>query len=132
MRQARFEHFNLEHFSWSKPASITKQRKIHRLPTSDEAAIIVRRCQLLVPRGCALLFPGDRPGQPVKEIRRFCAVIQKAVAISDVPIRDLRHTFASLPVNDGTSLQMIGMLLGHSQMQTTQRYAHLMDSPLPA
>jgi len=27
---------------------------------------------------------------------------------------------------------MIGKLLGHSQMQTTQRYAHLMDSPLRA
>ena len=27
---------------------------------------------------------------------------------------------------------MIGKLLGHTQMQTTQRYAHLMDSPLRA
>ena len=27
---------------------------------------------------------------------------------------------------------MIGKLLGHSQMQTTLRYAHLMDSPLRA
>jgi hypothetical protein len=27
---------------------------------------------------------------------------------------------------------MIGKLLGHSQMQTTQRYAHLLDSPLRA
>tara|TARA_R110002110_G_C13417265_1_gene714149 strand:+ start:1019 stop:1162 length:144 start_codon:yes stop_codon:yes gene_type:complete len=25
---------------------------------------------------------------------------------------------------------MIGKLLGHSQMRTTQRYAHMMDSPL--
>ena len=75
VRQARFEHFNLEHLSWSKPASMTKQRKIHRLPISDEAAAIVRQRQLLVPRGCAFLFPGDVPGQPVKEIRRFWAQI---------------------------------------------------------
>lgn len=35
-------------------------------------------------------------------------------------------------VSGGASLEMIGKLLGHSQMQTTQRYAHLMDSPLRA
>jgi integrase len=45
---------------------------------------------------------------------------------------DLRHTFASLLVSGGASLEMIGKLLGHTQMQTTQRYAHLMDSPLRA
>ena len=132
VRQARFEHFNLEHLSWSKPASMTKQRKIHRLPISDEAAAIVRQRQLLVPRGCSLLFPSDTPGQPVKEIRRFWMAIQKAVGIPDVRIHDLRHTFASLLVSGGASLEMIGKLLGHSQMQTTQRYAHLMDSPLRA
>jgi site-specific recombinase XerD len=27
---------------------------------------------------------------------------------------------------------MIGKLLGHTQMQTTQRYAHLLDAPLRA
>jgi integrase len=132
VRQAQFVHFNLEHLSWSKPASMTKQRKVHRLPISDEAAAIVRQRQLLVPRGCQLLFPGDVPGQPVKEIRRFWANIQKQVGIPDVRIHDLRHTFASLLVSGGASLEMIGKLLGHSQMQTTQRYAHLMDSPLRA
>ena len=32
----------------------------------------------------------------------------------------------------GASLEMIGKLLGHTQMQTTQRYAHLLDAPLRA
>jgi site-specific recombinase XerD len=68
----------------------------------------------------------------VQEIRRFWARIQNEVAIPDVHIHDLRHTFASLLVSGGASLEMIGKLLGHSQMQTTQRYAHLMDSPLRA
>ncbi|WP_425498240.1 tyrosine-type recombinase/integrase [Paracoccus amoyensis] len=130
--QARFEHFNLEHLSWSKPASMTKQRRVHRLPISDEAAAIVRQRQLLVPRGCPFLFPVDVPGQPVKEIRRFWHQIQKQVGIPDVRIHDLRHTFASLLVSGGASLEMIGKLLGHSQTQTTARYAHLMDSPLRA
>ena len=85
-----------------------------------------------MPRGCSYLFPGDVPGQPVKEIRRFWHQIQKQVNIPDVRIHDLRHTFASLLVSGGASLEMIGKLLGHSQTQTTARYAHLMDSPLRA
>jgi len=132
VRQARFEDFNLEHLSWTKPAAITKQRRVHRVPISDEAAAIVRQCRTTVFTGCPWLFPGDAPGQPVKEIRRFWARIQKEVGIQDVRIHDLRHTFASLLVSGGASLEMIGKLLGHSQMQTTQRYAHLMDSPLRA
>ena len=47
-------------------------------------------------------------------------------------IHDLRHTFASLLVSGGMSLPMIGRLLGHTQVQTTQRYAHLFDDPLRA
>jgi len=132
VRQARFEDFNLEHLSWSKPASTTKQRRVHRVPISDEAAAIVRQRRLAVVKGAPWLFPGDTPGQPVQEIRRFWARLQKEVGIADVRIHDLRHTFASLLVSGGASLEMIGKLLGHSQMQTTQRYAHLMDSPLRA
>ncbi|VDS07890.1 site-specific tyrosine recombinase XerC [Paracoccus haematequi] len=47
-------------------------------------------------------------------------------------IHDLRHTFASLLVSGGVSLEMIGKLLGHSQSSTTMPYAPLMDSPLRA
>lgn len=132
VRQARFEDFNLEHLSWTKPASTTKQRRVHRVPISDEAAAIVRQRRLAVVSGSPWLFPGDTPGQPVQEIRRFWRRIQKEAGIEDVRIHDLRHTFASLLVSGGASLEMIGKLLGHSQMQTTQRYAHLMDSPLRA
>lgn len=97
VRQARFEHFNLELGSRSKPATTTKQRKIHRLPISEEVAAIVRQRQLIVPNGIPWLFPGDVPGQPVIEIRRFWRSIQKKADLQDVRIHDLRHTFASAP-----------------------------------
>lgn len=132
VRQARFEDFNLEHLSWTKPATTTKQRRVHRVPISDDAAAIVRLCRQAVFAGCPWLFPSDTPGQPVQEVRRFWQRIQREVGIEDVRIHDLRHTFASLLVSGGASLEMIGKLLGHSQMQTTQRYAHFMDSPLRA
>ena len=67
VRQARFEQFNLEHMSWSKPPMMTKQRRAHRVPISEEVATIVRQRLFLVPKGSPWLFPGDTPGQPVKE-----------------------------------------------------------------
>jgi integrase len=90
VRQARFEQFNLELGIWSKPAATTKQRKVHRVPISEDVAAIIRQRQLLVPRGNPWLFPGDVPGQPVKEIRRFWQRIQKAAGIEDARIHDLQ------------------------------------------
>ena len=48
----------------------------------------------------------------------------------DVRIHDLRHSFASGAVALGESLPMIGKLLGHTQVQTTARYAHLAADPV--
>jgi site-specific recombinase XerD len=56
----------------------------------------------------------------------------KAAGITGARIHDLRHSFASLLVSGGVSLPMIGAMLGHTQVQTTQRYAHLYDEPLRA
>lgn len=130
VRQSRFEQFNLDLMIWTKPAATTKQRKMHRVPISEDVAAIVRQRKLIVPETSPWLFPGDVPGQPVIEIRRFWKGIQREAQIEDVRIHDLRHTFASLLVSGGASLEMIGKLLGHTQMQTTQRYAHLLDAPL--
>ena len=45
-------------------------------------------------------------------------------------IHDLRHTFASGGLLVGEGLAMIGKLLGHTQVQTTARYAHLAADPV--
>ena len=56
--------------------------------------------------------------------------VRKAAGLDDVRIHDLRHTFASEAVMGGESLPMVGRILGHTQAQTTSRYAHLADDPL--
>lgn len=52
------------------------------------------------------------------------------IARPNVRLHDLRHSFASILVSSGASLSLIGQMLGHTQVQTTQRYAHLFDDPL--
>lgn len=59
--------------------------------------------------------------------------VRSAAQLPDVRLHDLRHTFASLAIGaagGGNSLAMIGKLLGHADVKTTARYAHLADDPL--
>ncbi len=72
------------------------------------------------------------PGTYRKEIQKFWQRIRKRVGIEDVRIHDLRHSFASNAVAQGMSLPMIGKFLGHMQVQTTARYAHLAADPVKA
>ena len=64
----------------------------------------------------------------------FCAwdTARKRAGLPDVRMHDLRHSFASNMVNAGQSIYVVGKLLGHSQVKTTQRYAHLSDATLHA
>jgi integrase len=52
--------------------------------------------------------------------------------LTNARVHDLRHCYASILVSQGMSLQIIGALLGHSQISTTHRYSHLFDDVLRA
>ena len=56
--------------------------------------------------------------------------IRIKAGITDVRIHDLRHNFASILINSGRSLYEVQKLLGHTNISTTQRYAHLEQSTL--
>jgi integrase len=58
------------------------------------------------------------------------AVLCALAGLKDVRLHDLRHSFASIGAAGGMSLNVIGGLLGHTQTQTTSRYAHLAADPL--
>ncbi len=52
-------------------------------------------------------------------------VVRERAGIEKARIHDCRHSFASRALALGESLPAIAKLLGHSQIQTTARYAHL-------
>ena len=76
------------------------------------------------------LKPARDLGHPARpaalRFPRFWRRVRTRAGIKDVRIHDMRHTFASVAVASGQGLLMTGKLLGHSQVQTTAPYAHLM------
>ena len=71
------------------------------------------------------VIAGRLPGAHLTDLQRPWRRIRKQAGLEDVRIHDLRHSFASRALALGESLTIIGKLLGHTQVQTTARYAHL-------
>ena len=73
---------------------------------------------------------GQKPGSHLVGLPKAWGRIRKEAGIEDVRLHDLRHSFASYAAGKGMSLPMIGAILGHKEMSTTQRYSHLAIDPL--
>ena len=71
------------------------------------------------------MIAGVKPGTHLSNIHEHWYPLRARAGLEDVRLHDLRHTYASRALALGESLTMIGKLLGHSQVATTARYAHL-------
>ena len=68
---------------------------------------------------------GKKPGTHLSTITADWYRLRAHAGLDDVRIHDLRHSYASRALAAGESLSMIGKLLGHADIQSTARYAHL-------
>lgn len=73
------------------------------------------------------VFPGQSPGSHLVELRNVWNRVREAADLAGVRLHDLRHSVASVAASGGASLPLIGALLGHRDLKSTQRYAHLSD-----
>ena len=78
------------------------------------------------------VFPGnDRDGRlSAGGLDRVWQAVRTRAGLQDVRMHDLRHSFASRALALGEPLPVIGKLLGHSDIETTARYAHLAQDSL--
>ena len=76
------------------------------------------------------VIAGRKPGGHLTDLQHPWRRIRARAGLDDVRIHDLRHSFASGGLLVGEGLPMIGKLLGHTQVQTTARYAHLANDPV--
>lgn len=121
----KWEHVDIPARALRLPDSKTGAKVVHLgRPAVDELERIDRL------EGNPWVIVGTLSGGRLSDLQPFWQRVRARVGLKDVRIHDLRHTFASTAVASGQGLPMIGKLLGHTQVQTTARYAHLAADPI--
>lgn len=102
----------------------TKSGKSVRVLSAPARELVAAQPRL---EGSPYVFPGRDPMKPLRELQRLWYAARAHAGLEDVRLHDLRHSVASLAAEHGHSLFVIGKLLGHKDLRSTQRYAHLAD-----
>ena len=117
----------------------TKSGEWQTVPINEEARqVLVRRMRLrdeVCPDTPWVFFHltaalNAKIGDRVKDVRKAFSTACRRAGIEDFHIHDLRHTFASWLIMNGTPLFEVSKLLRHASVQMTERYAHLAPNHL--
>src|SRR5262249_38569265 len=105
---------------WIKRAVTTKARRAHAVPLLPPTLALIARQKR---RGPYVFSRSD--GTPIGTIQKVWETARRKAGFHDLRVHDLRHTVASLALQDGVPLSIVGKMLGHSTPAVTHRYAHL-------
>ena len=119
----KWEYIDFENCCMNLPDTKTGERKIHLNPS---ALSILKSLK----KKSDYVFVSRVQNKRITTIRLTWKKICKLAKLTNVRPHDLRHTFASHAVNNGFSLPIIAKMLGHKDLKTTQRYAHLHQDPI--
>ena len=125
IQKLRWEHVHLETGELRLPDTKTGAKTVHL----GEPAIEVLR-GIDRQHDNPWVITGRKPGRHLTDLQHPWRRIRAKAGLDDVRIHDLRHSFASGGLLVGEGLPMIGKLLGHTQVQTTARYAHFANDPV--
>jgi integrase len=121
----RWDYVDLPRGMLLLPDSKTGKKTIYLNPPAIEVLRTLPKLQ-----GNPYVICGGRKGGHLVNLEKPWRAIRAKAGFDDVRLHDLRHSYASVAAASRLSLPVIGKLLGHSQAQTTARYAHLSADPL--
>lgn len=125
--ELRWEHVDMNRASLRLPDSKTGAKTVLLGAPARELLAALPRLE-----GSPYVFPGRSAGRHLVGLQHVWMRLREKAKLPGVRMHDLRHSFASVGAMGGISLLMIGALLGHRQVATTQRYAHLSNDPVQA
>ena len=99
----------------------TKAGRSHDIPLSAPAITIIEQIPRL--EGNPHLFPGNKPGAHLYDLKKPWERVRAKAGIEDVRLHDLRRTVGSWLAQSGNTLHLIGRVLNHSNQSTTAVYA---------
>jgi integrase len=120
---------SLGRVDWDRNSIILPDSKTDPKPSFRQSRLAVLRDLCAAGSATSGLIKGRLAGKPLVNLAKPWKGLCRAAELDGVRIHDLRHTAASVGVGHGLSLPIIGRLLGHSQPQTTNRYAHVDGDP---
>ncbi len=125
---ARWEDVDWAQKSWRIPR--TKSGKVRHIPLSSGALQMLQSLRAWSAsrpdlQGLEHVFPNALTGLPFVSFYYSWDTARKLAGLPELRVHDLRHSFASFLVNAGRSLYEVQELLGHADIRTTSRYAHL-------
>lgn len=115
---------NFEQKTITVTAETSKSQKTRHIPLSPTAIDVLEKWKLQAPTRGGRVFPADDGGR-LDNVRKSWATILKLAEITSFRWHDMRHDFASKLVMRGVPLNTVRELCGHSDLNTTLRYAHL-------
>ena len=123
---AKWAHIDLGRRLWVIPTSKTNRPR--RVPLSQDAIAIIEA----LPRfpGCPWLIPNPATREPYTCLKSAWREAIKKAKLPGLRIHDLRHSAASFMCAAGVPLYSVGTVLGHANVSTTSRYAHLSGTSL--
>lgn len=80
--------------------------------------------------GSEYVFPAASGESHFQGVEKVWRKARAAAGFPNLRLHDLRHSFASVGLARGDALPVIGAILGHADVKTTSRYAHLADDPV--
>jgi integrase len=80
--------------------------------------------------GATYIFPASSGEGHFQGVEKVWRRVRVTAGFPALRLHDLRHSFASVGLARGDALAVIGAILGHADVKTTSRYAHLADNPV--